>query len=314
MNMKTVIPLGLAIVLGLVAAILVRNAISHHGASTVASSNTVSVVVAKQDAEPGTSLGKDDLSVARVPADLAPDHVFSDPAQLVGRVVTTQLLKGQTIVDTLLAPAGTGQGLQALIPPGMRAVTIEVNQFSGVGGMLEPGCKVDLVSVINDPKTHESISRTILQNIKVTAIGRSVTPSKPVDGQPLPPPANDVTLLVLPKQVQLLELASTASRPWLVLRSTRDGQQVDLEQTSLAMLTGSSDGDNQTQNISAPAAPASPFEPVSDTTEQQPAMIRRTVTFIRGGVESQQTFMVPNPRYEGGNVDADTKFATPDTH
>ncbi len=117
MNMKAVIPLVLAVVLGLVAAILVRNAIKHKNQAPTLASNLVTVVVAKQPADPGHQLTKEDVAVSKVPADAAPGQVFSDPNQLVGRVVTTPLVKGQAILETLLAPIGTGAGLQALVPP-----------------------------------------------------------------------------------------------------------------------------------------------------------------------------------------------------
>ena len=308
MNMKTVIPLGLAIILGLVAAILVRNTIAHRSTGNTSNSNTVAVVVAKLDVEPGKELTKEDLAVAKVPAEIAPGHVFSDPNLLVGRVATSPLSVGQTIMESLLAPSGTGSGLQALIPPGMRAVTLEVNEFSGVAGMLEPGCRVDLVSTIMDPKVHESMAKTVLQNVKISAIGRSMSPVHPVEGQPLPPPSNDVTLLLTPKQVQTLELCQMSSRPWLVLRSSRDNAEQQIEPTPLAWLRGDpTEGDDgQVQNTSTPSTPANPFQPVDAISEQQPTTIKRNVIFIRGGAESQQTITIPAPHVDGSSTNVGT--------
>jgi pilus assembly protein CpaB len=304
MNMKAVIPLGLALVLGLVAAMLVRNAMARRSQAPSASSNLVTVVTAKDDVSPGKALTLLDVTTAKLPADAAPTHVFSDPNQLVGRVVTTQLIKGQTILDTLLADNGTGDGLQALIPPGMRAVTVEVNEYSGVGGMLQPGCRVDLISILRDDKARTSVARTILENIKVTAIGRATAPPKQVDGQPLPPPANSITLLCTPKQAQTLELASQTSRPWLELRSPRDTSMTAIDPTTLAEITGDSSPDatdpnaGQTFTTSAPTTqPIGLVQPVLDQqTEPQPTSYRRNVTIIRGGVESQVQFTIPIPR------------------
>jgi pilus assembly protein CpaB len=311
MNMKTVIPLGLAVLLGLVAAVMVRNTIAHRGSVLPANSNLVSVVVAKQDIDPGKSLTKEDLVVAKVPAEAAPGHVFSDPNQLVGRVSISPLAKGQTILETLLASIGSGSGLQALIPPGMRAVTLEVNEFSSVGGMLEPGCRVDLISTLNDPKTHESMAKTVLQNVKVTAIGRNVTPVHPVDGQPAPPPSNNVTLLLTLKQAQMLELACMAGRPWLVLRSYRDNAEQPLEATALSTLRGDasdSDGSSMTAQpaITPTNTPPNFINPASDPMiEPAPTTIRRTVTFIKNGVESQVTFTIPAPNAQAVDTSSD---------
>jgi pilus assembly protein CpaB len=302
MNMKTVIPLGLALVLGLVAAILVKNTMSHRSAPISSNANSVAVVVAKQDIDPGKAMDKEDLTIARVPAEIAPSHVFSDPAQLEGRVAIAPLSRGQTIMESLLAPTGTGSGLQALIPPGMRAVTIEVNEFSGVGGMLEPGCRVDLVSTLNDPKSHEQMAKTILQYVKILAIGHSTTPPHPVEGQPAPPPSNNVTLLVSPKDAQILELACASGRPWLVLRYGNDNSNLSLEPTALHQLRGDPEGGDApavaatpNQNpVSAPPAQNSPFSPVPDATaDERPTTERWTVTCIRAGAEQKTNFTIP---------------------
>ena len=60
----------------------------------------------------------------------------------------------------MLAPIGSGSGLQALVPPGMRAITIEVNEYTGVGAMITPGCRVDVIATLNDPKTDGRIAKT----------------------------------------------------------------------------------------------------------------------------------------------------------
>jgi pilus assembly protein CpaB len=309
MNAKAMVPLVLAVVLGLVAALLVRSAMSHKPIVPTGPSNLVTVVVAKQDADPGHALSIEDLGTAHVPADAAPGEVFSDPAQLVGRVTVSPLVKGETVLDNLLAPTGSGSGLQALIPPGMRAVTLEVSEFSGVGGMLEPGCRVDVVSVMQDSRQKQSVARTVLQNIKVSAVGRAVAPAHPAPGQPLPPPSNSVTLLCTPKQAQTLQLSTNTGRPWLVLRSTRDGAEVQLESTTLAELQGDAtpDADPEATVDSAPpaavpaptpATPAglTPADAPTPVAAAVPATVHRSVTVINGGVESQVTVTVPNPR------------------
>ena len=298
MNMKTVIPLGLAIILGLVAAVMVRNTIAHHGAPVATSSNLVSVVVAKGDIDPGKALSKEDLTVARVPAELAPGHVFSDSNLLVGRVVLSPLSKGQTVMEGQLAASGAGSGLQVMVPPGMRAVTIEVNEFSSVGGMLEPGCHVDLVANITDPKTHEAMCRTILQNVRIIAMGRSVTPPHPADGQPLPPPTNSITLLLNPRQVQTLQLAAMTGRPWFALRGGKDDKEINIPSMPIAELRGEGKDGNSEENAQPPVATApvtnsGPFTQVNDPAPEQPKTERHTVTIIRNGVETKQVFIVP---------------------
>jgi pilus assembly protein CpaB len=236
-------------------------------------------------------------------------------------VAISPLAKGQTILETLLASVGSGSGLQALIPPGMRAVTLEVNEFSSVGGMLEPGCHVDLIANLNDPKTHEAVCRTILQNVKITAIGRSVTPPHPAEGQPLPPPSNSITLLLAPKQVQTLQLAAMTGRPWFALRSGRDDKEINIPAMPIAELRGnekeSTDENAQAPVATAPVTNAGPFTPVTEVAPEQPKTERHTVTIIRGGVETRQVFVVPvvpAPQPEpGSTVDTDNAPVFPGT-
>ncbi len=308
MNTKAMVPLVLAVVLGLTAAFLVRSAMSHRSAVPAGPGNLVTVVVAKLDADPGHALTAEDLGTAKVPAEAAPGQVFSDPAQLVGRVAVIPLVKGQTLFETLLAPAGTGSGLQSLIPPGMRAVTLEVTEDSGVGGMLEPGSRVDVVSCLHDDKGKQQVARTVLQYIKVSAVGRNIAPSHPAPGQPVPPPSSNVTLLCTPKQAQTLELATNSGRPWLILRATRDGVEVPLESTTMAELQGNANASAEPATAAAttkPAAdpvagladpvPATPVASAAVAVAAVPATVNQTVTVITGGVVSHMVVTVPNP-------------------
>src|SRR5690606_7683879 len=96
------------------------------------------IVVARGDVEPGRELTADDLTLAQVQMDLVPESAFRELSGVVGRVSETHLVKGQSIVESMLAPQGSGSGLQALIPPGMRAISVEVNEFSGVAGLITP--------------------------------------------------------------------------------------------------------------------------------------------------------------------------------
>ena len=322
MNPKAMVPLALAVVLGLAAALLARSMMNRKPTVAGGPANLVTVVVAKQDADPGRALGPEDVGTAKVPADTLTGGVFSDPAQLVGRVTTAPLVKGQMVLDTLLAPTGSAAGLSAVIPTGMRAMTLEVTEYSGVGGMLEPGCRVDVMCIVHDDRAKQTNCRTVLQNIKVSAIGRNIAPPRPANGQPPPPPSNSVTLLCTPKQAQTLQLATSTGRPWLVLRSTRDGAELPLESTTMAELSGTPNGGAETIDqpptdqvaVETPAAvPAvppttNPATPVVDAAPVYvPATIRRMVTVINGGVETQVAVTVPNPRAQITPDTADIK-------
>jgi Flp pilus assembly protein CpaB len=117
MNVKAWMPLAVAIVLGLVAAKLVRDRMQK-APPPAPVDKLVPVVVARGPVEIAHALTEADLTVSRVPPETVPSQSFSRPADVVARVTLTQLVKGQTITETLLAPKDTGAGLQALVPPG----------------------------------------------------------------------------------------------------------------------------------------------------------------------------------------------------
>src|SRR5690349_15221204 len=147
MNVKQWIPLVVALVLGLAALKLTHDRLSRAQAPS-AGANFAQRVVATRDIAPGEAVFAAGLALGKVAADSIPTGSFSAVADLKDRVAATSIVKGQPVLESLLAPAGAGAGMQALIPTGMRAITIQVNEFSGVAGLLTPGCKVDIISTV----------------------------------------------------------------------------------------------------------------------------------------------------------------------
>src|SRR4051812_35812525 len=173
MNWKAWAPLSVAIVLGLVAAITARNLVNRRPAATVAAGRPV--VVVNHPILPGQEIKADDVVSAPLAWKELPEGTFSNPADLVGRVATMPMVKGQPVLESLLAATGTGSGLQALVTDGMRAITIEVNEFASVAGLVNPGCSVDVVATFEDSKTRQRVARTIVQDVKVMAVGQRVS-------------------------------------------------------------------------------------------------------------------------------------------
>lgn len=291
MRLKNWIPLVAAVLLGLVALVVARKALTRD-AGPDAEAAAVAVVVAKRDVPPGRELAADDLAVSRLPSESTPQQSFRTPQDLVGRITVQPLTKGQALVEPLLAPTGTRGGLNGLIPAGQRAMTVEVNEFTGMAGMIQPGSRVDVIAILRDDKTQQPTARTVMQNIEVRAVGRSLNPPPAVENGPPTPPSNNVTLLVTPKQAQALQLASQNGRPWLVMRNGRDGKDVDAAATTLADLRD----DKPTalakvEPVIAPADPTTRPAAADPFVGRAPAV--RVVQVIRGGVESTVTFPTP---------------------
>src|ERR1051326_7651260 len=226
MNWKTWIPLVLAIVLGVVAAKVARDVIIRGRAPQTSNVKLAKIITAKNDIIPGHELKAEDLAEGQVSLESKPAASFDDATALVGRIADSRMVKGQPILEPLLSPVGTGGGLQALVTPGMRAITIEVKRFSGVAGLLTPGCRVDVVATINGDG--KQMARTIVQNIVVKAVGQKTVVQPKDNGQDTSNPqaapeiTRSVTLLASLKEAEKIELAAATGRPRLVLRGTKD--------------------------------------------------------------------------------------------
>jgi pilus assembly protein CpaB len=298
MNWKTWVPLVLAIVLGVVAAKVARDVMLKNKGNTVASAKFTKVVVAKGDVSPGRALTADDLVLGQVDKDNVPASSFTTVEEVVGRVSETTMVKGVPVVEAMLAPTGTGSGLQALVPPGMRAVTIEVNEFSGVAGLLSPGCRVDVIATINEGNSENRVAKTIVQNVKVTAVGQKTTAS----GNEPPPPgelAKSVTMLVPLEDAEAIELACSTGRPRLVLRGGRDNEVVPTQGVSLSELkNGSGTGGEAVVTVTPPPVapttmPSVAVEPTTQRTQVAKAEPKfRVIRLIKGGQESTVRLLI----------------------
>jgi pilus assembly protein CpaB len=294
--MKKFVPLIIALIMGGVALYLTTNFLNQKKASQVDNSpKRPQVVVAKRSVEAGDVLTEEDLALGEISSDAVPDTVFKSPAELIGRVPVVPLIQGQAIVSTLLAPKGMGPGLQATVPIGMRAMTLEINEFTGLAGYLSPGCHVDMLQTMRSEKTGESVARTIVQNVKVTAVGFRHQEGQDAGGR-------SITVLVTPQQAELLQLACATGRPYMSLRSGNDLSLVQTHGITTSELIGIQSGKrdylnhvNQYADEEAPAA--------SPTT--QPAMnVAQVAPATRPTVEDQWTMKVVR-----GSTESDVKFA-----
>ncbi|HNY90827.1 MAG TPA: Flp pilus assembly protein CpaB [bacterium] len=190
------------------------------------------VVIAKIDLPAGSKLEESLLEARLFPAALAPEGSFTQPSELAGRIVKSEIFAGEALLASRLAPPGSSGGVSAVIPPGMRAMTVAVNIVSGVSGFILPHARVDVLATVSATlDKEESKTSTILENIEVLAVDQTVSPK---DDDPIT--VKSVTLLVNPAQAEKLALASTEGKLQLVLRNTADQQTAVTEGVSLKEL------------------------------------------------------------------------------
>jgi pilus assembly protein CpaB len=291
MNVKKMAPLIVALILGGIAAKMAFDFIQKRQSGISSELKHPQMVVAKRNVEAGTALTEEDLSLGDISSDAVPETAFTSVDQLLGRVTVVQLLQGQAITSTLLAPRGMGPGLQAAVPLGMRAVTVEINEMTGVAGYLVPGCHVDVIQTLRDNKTGLPTARTLAQNVKITAVGMRHNPQDGDGG------GRSITLLVTPAQAELLELSSTLGRPRFTLRNGNDLAAVEPKGITLTELLGHHSNRDDFETAISTTQPSTVLTSASSTT--RPSNLdadndQWTIIEIRGGSASEAKFALHN--------------------
>jgi pilus assembly protein CpaB len=178
------------------------------------------VIAAATDIKLGTVLRDADLTTIEITGTL-PKGALLKKENVIGRGVISNLYLGEPILENRLAAPGSGGGLAATIPQGMRATAVRVNEVVGVAGFVTPGMRVDVLITGNPPggaTAQGSLVRTLLQNIEVLSAGTDI--QRDAEGKPLQ--VQVVNLLVTPTQAEILSLASNETRIQLVLRNPLD--------------------------------------------------------------------------------------------
>jgi pilus assembly protein CpaB len=192
----------------------------------------VKIVVANRDLPAGVALTAQDVSLADWPASNPVPGSFDKIERVVGRPVIYPLGPKEPVLERDLAVAGSGIGLSAKIPAGMRATSVRSNEIVGVAGFLYPGSHVDVLATYNVPGNQGPVTQTVLQNVEVLTAGEKIEP----DPQGKPQTVNVVTLLLTPEDSQKLLLTSTQGTIQFVLRSGADQGKVDVPPTRLEQL------------------------------------------------------------------------------
>lgn len=275
----------IAVVLSLLTTGLVYSYLKKTGNN--AAGNLVSVVVAKADIGAKTRITADMVQVMKVPSPYLQPGVVQDAKEIVGSLAKEQIVAGEQITVRRLITEGKSAGFAGHIPPDKRAVTIGVNEITGVAGFVKAGDYVDVVVTFDENVAGSNVSHLVLQNVLVLAANRET------EGGVVEPAAAGaaaskdkkeviktatVTLAVSPEEASRLTLSEDKGKVRLALRPFLQNAGVSIAgPVTPADIVG----------IQAPAAPAEvPKEtaPPAPPTAKQPVsgiqMIRGTKTEI----------------------------------
>jgi pilus assembly protein CpaB len=226
----------------------------HQSQTTSAARTTVRLALATKDLEVGAILRDADVKIEDWPG-AVPAGATARPQDLVGRGVTTTIYAREPIIESRLAPKGAGGGLAAMIPQGMRAVAVRVNEVVGVAGFVVPGMHVDVLISGNSPGGNlGTLTKTMLQNIEVLSAGQDF--KKDAEGKPVM--VQVVNLLVTPEQAEQLSLASNQTTIQLILRNPLDRQMTQTPGAAMSNLFsgGKLRAPQTTENAEARPRPA----------------------------------------------------------
>ncbi len=257
-------------ILGLVFAVIVAFVLStfvyrqFKQASNAKPVATQHIVVASSPLQLGTRVDASNLRLIAWPADEPVAGTFSRIEDCANRALITPVAANELILESKLASKDSGAGLPATIPQGMRALSVAVNDVVGVAGFVMPGTMVDVLvtgKLGGGSKGNEdSITRTILENVRVLAAGQKIEQDR--EGKPQTVPV--ITLLVSPEDAGKLAMASTEGKIQLALRNTIDSKKVEppsILEANLFSGTGAAPAPKHTGPVVKAAAPPPPPSP-----------------------------------------------------
>jgi pilus assembly protein CpaB len=198
---------------------------------------TQHIVVAAAPLQLGTRLDANNTKLVDWPSNLGVAGMLTRIEDVNNRALITPVAMNEPIMEAKLASQQSGAGLSATIPEGMRALSVSVNEVVGVAGFVIPGTMVDVLvtgAVPGAAGAGGTVTRTILENVRVLAAGQKIEQDR--DGKPQTVPV--ITLLVNPEDASKLTMAANQGKLQLALRNTIDTKVVSPAPVLQATLFG----------------------------------------------------------------------------
>jgi len=241
------------------------------------------VVVAATEIPVGSAINITQIKTVDWPKANVPQGALLSTDQATSRVAVQTFMPGDPIVEGKLVPkeGAPGSILTYKIPEGHRAMTVSVDQVAGVAGFINPGNIVDVVLTASPPGSSQSISKIVLQNVPVLAVGQIVDQK---EGKPVAVPT--VTMDVSPEDAEKLAVASTQGRLQLVLRRAGDKEVANTVGATVSKVMSGAKGGAPVKVTSSTSKKA----PVAKVQEAPKEEAKVSVEVYRGGQKTTETF------------------------
>jgi pilus assembly protein CpaB len=146
---------------------------------------------------------------------------FSSVDEVVNRGLIAPVVENEPLTETKLAPKDSGAGLPPTISPGMRAMSVKVNEVIGVAGFVVPGTRVDVLTIIGGDSTNDAVAGVVVSNTQVLSAGTRYDQEEArQEGKPIR--STVVTLMVTPEDAERIALAQSQGELMLALRNPLD--------------------------------------------------------------------------------------------
>jgi pilus assembly protein CpaB len=290
---RTFIVVAVAVVAATVASYGTYRALSRIPEKPVELPTKKAVVAAKQ-MPLGTLITRDAVKLVDWPAQTPLQGGFSTLDEVVDRGLITSVVENEPISENKLAPKEAGAGLSPTIKPGMRAISIRVNDVIGVAGFVVPGSRVDVVSILTDPRANASdatLSRVVLSNVLVLSAGTRYDQEEArTDGKAIRSAV--VTLMVDPLDADRVALAQSKGELVLTLRHPLDLDPSDPRGIRFASLLTGANVNDPAPKPAAPAGPRRALAPPPPPPPPPPPVVKAyTVETIRAAKRSEETLL-----------------------
>ena len=236
------------------------------------------VAVATENLAMGTRLEKDHIKLVGWPASSPLEGSHASIDAVVGRGLIQPVAANEPLTESKLAKLEAGAGLPPVIPTGMRAMSVKVNEVIGVAGFTLPGTRVDVLVTLNDRE--QGMARAVVSNVQVLTAGTRMDQEQAKDGKPVP--STVVTLLLMPEDAERVALAQMAGSLMLVLRNPLDVAPTNTPGARMASLMAPPDAPPVVQAVKGQPRAVRPKP------EAPPAPKIYSVEAIRGAKRSEE--------------------------
>jgi pilus assembly protein CpaB len=217
-------PLIVALVLGAIAFLVSWSAIQKKSADVKKGWNLVPVLVAAVDISEGGVVSTEMVSQRMVPDQFVTSSVIKPDSApfVIGQQVLVPLQAGDPLLWTQFQATKAAERLSTKVQKQTRAITIKADIQGSVGGWVRPNDHVDIIGTFKDPDSTQQVAVTLMQNIMVLATGK-ITGTTNINLLPEGQRGyNNVSLMVLPEDVEMLVLSQELGNLTLSLRNEDD--------------------------------------------------------------------------------------------